>query len=99
MKVKTALPAIAAGVLAISPALAQTTPVPPPGSRQVVPEKQGAPLQSGRSESLSKKLEKSDGVIRPQENVDPGMRAPAPNAQTHSTPVIPPSATGGDTAK
>lgn len=90
---------VVASLLAVEPALAQTTPTPPAGSRQVIPEKQGQPLQSGRSESLSHKLDKTDGVIKPSEDIDPGMRTPAPDPRPHSTPVIPPSATGGDSAK
>ena len=44
---------------------------------------------------LSDKLAKSDGVLCPPSNVDPEMRAPAPNVG--STPVIPPPGSpGGD---
>ena len=56
-------------------------------------------MQSGRSENLSSKLSKSGGVITPKGNVDPGMKAPAPAPHPNSTPVIPPSATGGNNAK
>lgn len=99
MDVKTSLAALAGLTLAVAPALAQTTPTPAPGSRQVIPEKKGEPLQDGRSESLSKKLSRTDGVIKPGGNVDPGMRTPPPDGAGHTMPVIPPSATGGDTAK
>ncbi len=53
----------------------------------------------GSGESLSSKLSKSDGVITPKADVDPGMHKPAPVPQPNSTPVIPPSANGGGTAK
>ena len=99
MHVKTGLAILSTGMLAMTPALAQTTPTPAPGSKQVIPEKQGQAIQSGRSESLSKKLSRTGGVITPSDNVDPGMKAPAPDPTPHSTPVIPPSATGGDTAR
>lgn len=85
-------------VAATGAADAQTTLPPKPGSKNVIPEKQAPPLESGRSDSLSHKLDKSDGVIKPNANVDPGMAVPAP-AIPHSTPVIPPSATGGNSAK
>lgn len=87
---------VAAG--AAPAALAQTTVPPKPGSKEVIPEKQAPPLETGRSDSLSNKLNKSNGVIQPNANVDPGMAVPAP-AVPHTTPVIPPSATGGNSAK
>ena len=99
MDLKTSLVALAGLTLAVSPALAQTTAPQAPGSKQVIPEKKGEPIQNGRSESLSKKLSRTGGVISPSGNVDPGMKAPAPDPTPHSTPVIPPSATGGETAK
>ena len=48
---------------------------------------------SGKSGTLSDKLNSSNGVIRPEDNVDPDMskRAPAQGA----TPVIPPPGTPG----
>jgi hypothetical protein len=59
----------------------------------------GAPNPSAPSattgESLSEKLARTDGVICPP-NVDPDIRAPAPNVGT-TTPVIPPPGSpGGD---
>lgn len=87
--------AAAAGLLAVTSAGAQTS---PPAATPSIPEKQGAPM-SGQSDNLSKKLSKSGGVIAPKDNVDPGISAPAPDPTPHATPVIPPSSTGGDTAK
>ena len=49
--------------------------------------------------SLSSKLNKSDGVITPKADMDPGIHAAAPDPHPNSTPVVPPSATGGGTAK
>lgn len=91
----------AAVMLVITPAAAQTTSPAPAGSPGTIPEKQSdTPVQGGRSESLSSKLNKTDGVIAPEGDVDPGMHVPAPDPNPHSTPVIPPSATpGGKSAK
>jgi hypothetical protein len=84
-----------------SAAFAQTAPG-TPGSDQVIPEKdrsnpktspQGEPLQSGRSESLSEKLDASGGVIKPKPGVDPGIVKPAPVPEPNSTPVIQPRGT------
>ncbi len=49
--------------------------------------------------NLSSKLSKSDGVITPKTDVDPGIHARAPVPHPNSTPVVPPAATGGGTAK
>lgn len=46
-----------------------------------------------RKESLSEKLDKGQGVIRPPSEVDPGMARPAPEIP-NATPVIPPRAPG-----
>lgn len=55
-----------------------------------------APNGDNPSGSLSDKLDKSNGVIRPQSGVDPKMQKPAP--ATGSMPVIaPPGAPGGAT--
>ena len=49
------------------------------------------------SEPLGDKLARSDGVLCPPSNVDPAMRAPAPNSDSSNTPVIPPPGSpGGD---
>ena len=97
MHIKTGIAAMTLGVLAMAPAMAQTN---APGSQTAIPEKQSpTTLQGGRSESLSSKLSNSDGVIAPKGDIDPGMHVPAPDPHPNSTPVIPPSATGGGTAK
>lgn len=109
MDVKTGFAALGFGLFALTPAAqAQTV----SGSSQTIPGKdstgssdklrtQQAPstIQDGRSESLSNKLNQSDGVIKPRGDVDPGMATPAPVSHPNSTPVIPPSATGGENAK
>ena len=73
-------------------AIAQTS---APGAGQSAP----STVQGGTGESLSSKLSRSGGVIAPKSDVDPGIRAQAPDPQPGSTPVIPPSATGGGAAK
>jgi hypothetical protein len=48
-------------------------------------------------EPLGDKLAQSDGVLCPPSNVDPAMRARAPNSDSSNTPVIPPPGSpGGD---
>ncbi len=89
MSVRLGVAAFALGVLTCSSAMAQTHA--PAGSA-------GNSMQEGDA-SLSSKLSKSGGVITPQAGVDPGIKVPAPAPNPNSTPVIPPSATGGNTAK
>ena len=49
---------------------------------------------SKKSGDLSDKLNSTNGVIRPESNIDPGMRKPAP--VEGSTPIIlPPGSPGG----
>ena len=61
---------------------------------KIVPED---PATSGSStEPLSKKLDRSGGVIHPPDDVDPGMAQTPPAIGSGSTPVIrPPGAPGG----
>ncbi len=82
--------------LAASPAFAQIAPG-APDSNQTIPEKQAAPspptksesdIQTGRS--LSQKLDDSGGVIKPQNDIDPDIKKPAPVPNPNSTPVITP---------
>ena len=81
--------AVAAVVVLFSmtAAVAQT---PPPSSIH-------GPATSGQS--LSTKLSESNGVIKPKADIDPGIHVPAPDPHPNSTPVVPPAATGGGTAK
>jgi len=80
-----------------SVALAQepTVPADPPpaGSPEVVPEKiephpRAAP--GNGQESMTDKLAPTGGVIKPPEQVDPGMVEPPPDNGAAVTPVIPP---------
>lgn len=63
------------------------------------PAHPGAAVPDGttgqRSEPLTDKLARSDGVLCPPAGIDPEIRAPTP--QTGNTPVIPPPGSpGGD---
>ena len=65
-------------------------PVPPRGT--IAPE---GSTTGQRTEPLSDRLAKSDGVLCPPAGVDPEIRAPTPD--TGNTPVIPPPGSpGGD---
>jgi len=56
---------------------------------------EGSTVGRSGNEALGDKLAKSDGVLCPPSNVDPAMRAPAP--ETGKMPVIPPPGSpGGD---
>jgi hypothetical protein len=68
---------ISLGHAAISLAAEPQTPTPPPTPQT--------------HESLSEKLDKNKGVIKPPSDVDPGIARPAPEIP-NSTPVIPPPA-------
>ena len=87
MSARIGVTAFALGMFTCAPAIAQTA-----------PDAQNS-VSSGRSENLSSKLSKSGGVITPKTNIDPDIKVPAPAPHPNSTPVIPPSATGGNTAK
>ncbi|MCG7391990.1 hypothetical protein MHY87_03630 [Microvirga sp. ACRRW] len=72
-----------------------------PPLQQMPPEKvdpQGnIPSQDPPStgSTLSDKLEKSDGVIRPPATATPDMTVPAPVPDPNTTPVIPPPGSPG----
>jgi hypothetical protein len=55
------------------------------------------PSETGSTNTLSDKLEQSDGVIRPPANVSPDITVPAPVPDPGTTPVIrPPGSPGGN---
>lgn len=76
-----------------SAAFAQSLPMdraPPPKSET---EGQAPPA----AENPSQQLDRSKGVIRPPQSVDPDMQVPPPDPGAQKTPVIPPPGTpGGD---
>ena len=83
------------GGMAISVAAAQT-PAPPrdpnmPDPKNVPAEKIAPPLSTNATgQTLSEKLEKSEGVITPPPTGDSDIRVPAPVPNPGTTPVIPP---------
>jgi hypothetical protein len=96
----------AAGGLIVSLALAQS-PVQPrdrtiPDPNDTVPEKvrPGEPDTTGSlssPETLSDKLNRSEGVIKPLRDLDPEMDVPAPVPNPGTTLVLPPPGSpGGD---
>jgi len=95
VKIESAV-VVAALLCGALPAAAQGNPG-APGSTQVIPEKQKdqpseAPTTTGRSDSLSDKLDATGGVIKPSGDVDPGI-SKAPPANPNTMRVIPPSDT------
>ncbi|MBO1905606.1 hypothetical protein KHP60_10015 [Microvirga sp. 3-52] len=55
------------------------------------------PSETGSTNTLSDKLEQSDGVIRPPANASPDITVPAPVPDPGTTPVIrPPGSPGGN---
>ncbi|MGH6794940.1 MAG: hypothetical protein ACREDD_02230 [Methylocella sp.] len=92
-------PVLLAAVLGFSaaPASAQVTPGDPAGN-QTIPEKMPKGENgktTGGGETLSDKLDKGGGVIKPPAGIDPGISKPAPVPDPNSTPVIPPAGTPG----
>lgn len=102
MRLPTILSA-AALVLTGAAALAQVA-APPrdpnmPDPRSVPPERVAPPAANDArpGESLSDRLERTEGVIRPPANVDPEIRATPPVPNPGTTPVIrPPGEPGGN---
>ncbi len=68
--------------LAAGPVLAASPP----------PPQNGEPGANKSGETLSEKLDKGKGVIKPRPGADPGIVKPAPELPPQSTPVIPPPA-------
>ena len=86
-------------------ALAQTPIQPPrdpnmPAQQNTIPEKV-APADpsttgaTGSGATLSDKLERTDGVIRPPAGIAPDMTVPAPDPNPGTTRVIPPPGSPG----
>jgi hypothetical protein len=96
MKIATAIAAAALGALAMSPALAQTS-APAPGSPAAgttngLPQDPRATGSTRPGETLTERLDRTDGVLRPDPGIAPDMRVPAPDPNPGTTPVIPPPA-------
>ncbi len=83
---RVALVSLALSVTA--PAFAQV------GTGARPPDAPGPTIPAPRpGENLSDRLDRTDGVIPPTQNLDPGLTKPAPN--TGTMPVIPPPGTPG----
>jgi hypothetical protein len=80
-----------------APAQQQEPPGPPPAG-QVPLDRLGPDISSPEGDPGRRPGSSAPGgVIRPPAGVDPGIRAPAPNPNPGTTPVIPPPGTpGGD---
>ena len=96
--------AIVAATTSIASAQSGTVPpaVPPatPGSPQTIPEKTpSSPAKPDANGTLTEKLDKSDGVIKPPTGIDPGMTKPAPPTAGTMPVIKPPGETGGPAAK
>jgi hypothetical protein len=63
----------------------------PPPTAQPGPTQDG----EGSGSSMSDRLSKSEGVIRPNQEVDPAMKQETPPTGPNSMPVIPPPGTPG----
>lgn len=103
--IAAALALVAATLAAPDAVRAQADPRPlPPGDPRSIPEKiePRAPSAggdgSGRGEagsSLSERLDRTDGVLKPPTGIDPGIHVPAPVPNPGTTPVIPPPGSAG----
>lgn len=73
-------------------------PVPVPAQTPATPPAAGSGCLPGRTDgppcpSLTEKLDRTDGIIRPPAGIDPEIRnATPPDPTPGTTPVIPPSA-------
>ena len=83
----------------MSAAQAQVSPPPatPGDPTRTVPEKieppakgKGLPVPQSPPGSLSDKLDKGEGVIKPPSGIDPGITRKAPDPNPGNMPVIPP---------
>ena len=91
--------AIMLGGMMATPVPAQTQPRDPnmPAPQNVPAEKMAPDLGStgstGSGETLSERLHRSEGVIKPPPTAAPDMTVPAPVPNPGTTPVIPPPGT------
>ena len=105
------IPAMLSALLLSVTSLAAVAQTPPsqtspnmPDRTQTIPEKVEPPVQDPRStapaqpaESLSERLDKTDGVITPPADLDPEMSVKPPLQERGNMPVIvPPGSAGGD---
>jgi hypothetical protein len=65
----------------------------PPGSAV---ERGNPPAAGGPSGDLSERLNRSEGVIKPPDNVDPGLQRKPPDDSAKMPVIPPPGSPGGD---
>lgn len=89
-------------VVGLSSAALAQTPVQPqptdpnmPSRQNTVPEKIEPGSTGATGGTLSERLNRTDGVITPPSNINPGMSVPAPVPDPGTTPVIKPGETTG----
>ncbi len=73
----------------------------PPNSPQPLPEQiapEGRSPQASRDDSLSDRLSRQQGTLKPP-SVDPGIHVPVPSEAQGTMPVIPPPGTPGGNQK
>jgi hypothetical protein len=64
---------------------------------KVAPQDPSSTGSTGSTGTLSDKLQRTEGVIRPPSGIDPEITTPAPVPNPGTTPVIPPPGSpGGD---
>jgi hypothetical protein len=81
---------LVAALALAQPAWSQSTP--PDRDRQPKAETEG----QSPPNNLSDRLDRSKGVIKPPESVDPGMKVPPPNSDARTPVIPPPGSPGGD---
>jgi hypothetical protein len=89
---------IAAGAMLSAAELsaAETNPTPAPGtSSPNTPATPDAQQKPGNN-SLSEKLDKNEGVLKPPGGIDPEMRVPPEKTHDKMPVIIPPGEPGGD---
>lgn len=110
IRLRCACGVIALAMTGSAPAIAQQPPSPvaPADPKTSVPEKLAPDTQprpdlpergnqpASPPGSLSDKLGRSDGVIRPPATTSPEIIVPAPVPEPNSTPVIPPPGSPGN---
>lgn len=83
-----------AGIISVDELSTSDRPMPPNTTipEKIHPQENGT---TGSGESLSEKLDRSEGILPPPANVDPQLEKPAPDVGT--TRIIPPPGSpGGD---
>jgi hypothetical protein len=89
---------VVSGVAPSAQTRQQAPNMPPPDTtipEKIKPQDPSATGSTGAGESLSEKLESTEGVIKPPSGIDPEITTPAPVPNPGTTPVIPPPGSPG----